>query len=888
MRISDDMSRFPEFFYDAMIVQYKLVELLLKLKRFAAVCQTVRRCLQIARIAHPLLLQPFTISMKISQFKLQLPAEVNSNSMKAPQLIHRKSKQLSQSIVDQDDEDEAFPPVPVEHMSARGVFLLTMAITSFAAFTLFAVAEFTHHHPAFLLANVLQGDIHAAVQWALQLSVPATSAAAWFPISISRAHTGTIRIKTAVPSPAPDTRAPFLLTKLARRYRRNHMFAIYQSIGWGLYGLSVALQLICFSSNSVGDMPFCRPGSCSVQAVAAFIAEVLIISSVLTLEKRRDRNRQRRRDRFVVQLNNYNNMLLLVGATLLALASEFTRVFPHPSGSSVGYPLATGLGSLALFVTALFNTYGLGGVLSTKDGWNFYQPFMGGARFVFFQIVSWTCFGAGAALQVVYLLSLGVVELELFVGAMAVAGLLFVAAEIGMMMSLLVFKKSGQLRERPSCSDAISSDDSTNELNTTFLIETSKTTLTSTISLHSFFLTVHKRMRNFADECLGAIVVGMMANLQYIPNALLFVFFAATTNLSPAGVIFYGISATGLEFVMVLSRSVATHLYLKDSHNGLLKQVNRYHVKYVLPQVITACLPALATYKHYILDMDAFVPVLSLTVLLYIYELTYRGNPQHTGCRERANWIFGRSFLMDTVKRYFSGTIIRTAPLDPQKQYVLSFHPHGIIPISVIWLQYTAQWRQLFPSFHAHILTASILHQIPLARDVLHFYGSREVTRTAFTHALQQKESVLVVPGGQAEMLQQQSAKNEVRVYTHHRGFIRLAIEHGVPLVPVLSFKEGELMDNIQAPVLQRWFVKKLAFPFPYFPYGRGMLPIPRKINIPIVVGKPIEVPHIEKPTQDVIDQVHARYFAALQEMFNKYKDEVGCSDYKLVLLRDN
>ncbi|KAG6609250.1 Diacylglycerol O-acyltransferase 2 [Phytophthora cinnamomi] len=773
--------------------------------------------------------------------------------METPQLARRKPKTLPRLIVEPEDEDEAFAAVPVEQMSARGVFLLTMAVTSFAAFTLFAIAELTHHHPRFLLADVLQGDTHLAAQWALLLAVPATSAAAWFPISISHAPRGVLRI-----------------TSLARRYRRNHMFAIYQSVGWTLYALFVGLQLVCFGSDSVRDLPFCRPGSRSVQAVAAFIAEVLIISSVLTLEKRRDRNRQRRKDRFVVQLNNFNNMLLLVGATLLALASEYTRVFPHPSGSSVGYPMATGLGSLALFVTALFNTYGLGGVLSTKDGWNFYQPFMGGARFVLFQIVSWTCFGAGAALQVLYLLSLVVVELELFVGAMAVAGSLFVVAEIGMMMSLLVFRKAGQSPKRTPEDEATSSEEVSSA---------------SSSSVQAGFLGFHERLRDFADECLAVLVIGGLANIQFIPNALMFVFFAVTTNLSPAGVAFYGMAATGMEFIMVVSRSISTHLYLKDSNNGLRKEVNRYHVKYVLPQIVTGCLPAVATYRHFIYDMEAFVPVLLLTIFVYIYEFTYRGNPQQTGCRERASWVTGRSMLIDTVKRYFSGNIIRMAPLDPEKQYVLSFHPHGIMPISVMWLQFTAQWRKLFPNFYAHILTASILHQIPLARDVLHFYGSREVTRQAFAYTLKQKESVLLVPGGQAEMLEQQSAKNEVRVYTHHKGFIRLAIEHGVPLVPVLSFKEGEMMDNVQAPMLQRWFVKKLAFPFPYFPYGRALLPIPRKIDIPVVVGEPLEVPHIEKPTQEDIDKVHAKYFAVLQEMFDKYKDEVGCGDYKLVLI---
>ncbi|KAL3666633.1 hypothetical protein V7S43_008255 [Phytophthora oleae] len=765
-----------------------------------------------------------------------------------------------------------------------------MAVTSFAAFMLFALAELTHHHPRFLLANVLQGDTHNAAQWVLLLAVPATSAAAWFPISISHAPTGVLRITSAVPPPTPDSPAlsfsptSSLFSRLARRYRRNHMFAIYQSVAWTLYGLFVALQLICFSSDRVRDLPFCRPGSRSVQAVAAFIAEVLIISSVLTLEKRRDRNRQRRKDRFVVQLNNFNNMLLLVGATLLAIASEYTRVFPHPSGSSGGYPMATGLGSLALFVTALFNTYGLGGVLSTKDGWNFYQPFMGGARFVMFQIVSWTCFGAGAALQVLYLLSLVVVELELFVGAMAVAGSLFVVAEIGMMMSLLVFRKAGQSPKRTSDTGHSTNGMKSTEKDTTS-VETADDTTTATTPLHAHILSFHERMRDFADECLGVLVVGGLANIQWIPNALMFIFFAFTTNLSPAGVAFYGVMAAGMEFVTVVSRSIATHLYLKDSHNGLLKEVNRYHVKYVLPQIITACLPAVVTYRHYIYNMEAFVPVLLLTIFIYIYEFTYRGNPQQTGCRERASWVTGRSFLVDTVKRYFNGTIIRTAPLDPEMQYVLSFHPHGIMPISVMWLQFTAQWRELFPNFYAHILTASILHQIPLARDVLHFYGSREVTRTAFALTLQQKGSVLLVPGGQAEMLQQQSAKKEVRVYTHHKGFIRLAIEHGVPLVPVLSFKEGEMMDNVQAPMLQRWFVKKLAFPFPYFPYGRGMLPIPRKVDIPIVVGEPLEVPHIENPTQDDIDKVHAKYFSILQEMFYKHKDAVGCGDYKIVLI---
>ncbi|OWZ14427.1 Diacylglycerol O-acyltransferase [Phytophthora megakarya] len=241
-------------------------------------------------------------------------------------------------------------------------------------------------------------------------------------------------------------------------------------------------------------------------------------------------------------------------------------------------------------------------VLSTKDGWNFYQSLITGARFVLFQIVSWSCFGAGAALQVVDLVSLVVVELELVVGAVAVAGSVFVVAEIGMMTSLLVFKKAGQSPKRSI--DNLFNRRNSGRVNNSLIREGGRD--------YDPFVSI---------PCTPTGALGCLSSVDWptsngFLNALGFVFFAATTNLSPAGVAFYGMTVAGIEFIMVISRSIATHLYLKDSHNGLLKEVNRCHVTYVLPQIITACIPAVATYRHYIYDMDAFVPVLALTIVI--------------------------------------------------------------------------------------------------------------------------------------------------------------------------------------------------------------------------------------------------------------------------------
>ncbi|KAJ0394416.1 hypothetical protein ATCC90586_003913 [Pythium insidiosum] len=745
---------------------------------------------------------------------------------------------------------------PVSCMTLRGVFLLASAFITFGAFTVLVVTEAGRFHPSWFPQAALQGsmpeEIHRICLCILLGAVPITNIAAWIPSSIrpprDRSQSATV--------PPMNT------------------FLIYQGVAGVLYAAFVAGWVFCPSSNSRmgSSWTLCAIDYRTFLAVLAFISEILVVSSILALQA--DPRRQEesaatpctgviprsRRQRLVVMVNNFNNMLLIIGAVLLALTSEFTHrngtedliddsmVVMMVDGVLGKYSISSGIGSLALCVTALFNTYGLGGVLSTKDGWRFYQPFTGGLRFMVFQAISWTCFAVGLFIQGLYLLSIVIVELELFVGAMAVAGTLFLISEIVMMMSLLVFKGK---------SDAKDED------------------------LPAF----QRRARALARDSLGALYIGMLANLQWVPSALFFVLYGGLTTLPAARIVTYSLTTTFVEILIVLSRSVATHLHNKDSKYGKLAHVSPYRFKYVAPQLVAFSIPGIATYQHYIHGMEATLPLALLSAYFYVYVFSYRGNPQYTGSRMRKDWMTGHSHIIETVSKYFDGKIIREAPLDPKQHYIMGFHPHGIMATTAMWIQFSQVWRDTFPGVHAHILSASVLHQIPWSRDVLQYFGAREVTRQAFSLTLEEKKSVMLVPGGQAEMLEQQSGQREVRIYTHHKGFIRLAIEYGVPLVPILSFKEGETMDNVKAPIVQRWFVRKLAFPFPYFPYGRFLLPIPRKISLAVAVGAPLHVEQKSKPTAEDVDAVHAQYFARIREMFEKHKDEAGCSDYKLVLI---
>jgi hypothetical protein len=65
-----------------------------------------------------------------------------------------------------------------------------------------------------------------------------------------------------------------------------------------------------------------------------------------------------------------------------------------------------------------------------------------------------------------------------------------------------------------------------------------------------------------------------------------------------------------------------------------------------------------------------------------------------------------------------------------------------------------------------------------------------------------------------------------------------------------------------------------------YF-YGRFFLPLPLPSPCMNVLGKPILLPKIEKPTQEDIDYWHAVYVTELRRVFDKYKGQVEGYEHK-------
>ncbi|KAJ8600476.1 hypothetical protein CTAYLR_004472 [Chrysophaeum taylorii] len=215
-----------------------------------------------------------------------------------------------------------------------------------------------------------------------------------------------------------------------------------------------------------------------------------------------------------------------------------------------------------------------------------------------------------------------------------------------------------------------------------------------------------------------------------------------------------------------------------------------------------------------------------------------------------------------------------TMLLEKTETAVFGFHIHGIIPFTAALMTL----RREFPK--SVVATDAMCHAIAWMRDLAQWLGARECTRDCIAKTLQ-TTSVVLVPGGQAEILMNYSEKNIIKVYTGHKGFIKLAKNLKTRLVPVFSFGEWELLDNIRLPKLQKFTRRILGFPLPFLPIGVYGLPFPRKPprGITVVVGRPLDVEHYPDA-----DAVHAAYYARLRSLVDKYKSDAGYPHLTLLM----
>jgi 2-acylglycerol O-acyltransferase 2 len=236
------------------------------------------------------------------------------------------------------------------------------------------------------------------------------------------------------------------------------------------------------------------------------------------------------------------------------------------------------------------------------------------------------------------------------------------------------------------------------------------------------------------------------------------------------------------------------------------------------------------------------------------------------------------------------------------------------------------RWR-----LNVRTLAATILFRIPWIREICLWTGCVDARKQTAEQIFQQQQtttnnknnliSLMVLPGGQMEQLLTQRGR-EIIYLKKRKGFIRLAMQYQVPIVPVYVFgcSDYYATSSWAQSFRIRWLLKYTGMAIPLC-WGIHFF-CPSPIPTTVVFGKPIFIPTKETTTTttipsisnrhtptttssstpqgedrsantttistpmqlhpDQVDAVHAEFMTALQQLFDQHKHRLGYSDRQL------
>ena len=184
---------------------------------------------------------------------------------------------------------------------------------------------------------------------------------------------------------------------------------------------------------------------------------------------------------------------------------------------------------------------------------------------------------------------------------------------------------------------------------------------------------------------------------------------------------------------------------------------------------------------------------------------------------------------------------------------------------------------------HSRILVSTAGFWAPVMRHLWYWLGCRSVSKENVKKLLSEGQTVALCPGGVRECLYMQRGM-EVAYLRKRRGFVRVALEHGAPLVPVFAFGQSDLfrycrpfLDFPRGLVPRKMWgrvARRIGFA-PMLVWGVWGLPMPFRVPITIVVGKPIECTD-KVITDALVDQYLEVFIKELERLFVEYKQQAG------------
>ncbi|KAG9351754.1 hypothetical protein JZ751_023005 [Albula glossodonta] len=238
-----------------------------------------------------------------------------------------------------------------------------------------------------------------------------------------------------------------------------------------------------------------------------------------------------------------------------------------------------------------------------------------------------------------------------------------------------------------------------------------------------------------------------------------------------------------------------------------------------------------------------------VSVLYAVWWFVDWDTPSHGG--RRINFLCNLS-IWRYMRDYFPVQLVKTADLDPQKNYVFGFHPHGILVAGAFinFCTQTTGFRKLYPGLSTYLLMLPLWFRAPFFRDYIMFAGLIPSDKESASYLLRKPGGgnvVVIAVGGAPEALDARPGAYTL-LLANKKGFERLQRIMGISLP--LFHARG------------------------VFQYSFGLMPFRKPIHT--VVGKPIMVEKNEKPSDEELNELHERYMDELSKLFEEHKSKYG------------
>ena len=287
----------------------------------------------------------------------------------------------------------------------------------------------------------------------------------------------------------------------------------------------------------------------------------------------------------------------------------------------------------------------------------------------------------------------------------------------------------------------------------------------------------------------------------------------------------------------------------------------------------------------------------ALVAAFAAYLPSYLDGSEHDPFNGRVSPAFARLGLWKPLARYlFDGQVVYEATADEYAaaggvggaggkatQYALAVHPHGVATLNhVLYFTDACGFLSSGPLsslLDRRDLAAAVLFRIPLFRDFLLALGCVDASAATCHRLLQGGLSLQLYLGGEREQLMAGTQPQPTVVARDRRGFIRLALQYELCVLPCYVFGEDRLYHASSFLLPLRLALVKAARVALPFAWGRfwwcPIVPLQQKLLM--VVGRPLRLGTGggQAVSDESVQAALDCYCDELTELFDRLKRQV-------------